>query len=81
MPKGRPRKMDDTKEPEKVEANLVAPIESVESKAEVSDDNACWNCGNKLDHKQVCSECGFDKSLLYNLELEAEKAAKRQKTT
>lgn len=50
--------------------SLVAPIESVESKEEITD--PCWNCGDQLvDNK--CSKCGFDKSLIHNLDLEAKR--------
>lgn len=63
MPRGRPRKME--------QESPVAPIESVKS------ENPCWNCGSQMTGDR-CEECGFDKSLLYNLELEADKAHKRQ---
>lgn len=58
---------------QKASLNAVAPVESVEKK--VTD--PCWNCGAQLE-SNVCSECGFDKSLVYNLELEAEKARQKQ---
>ena len=61
---------------------LVAPIESVaetqEKTSDTIDKDACWNCQTPLvDNK--CSKCGFDLSLLYNLDLEAQAAIKKQK--
>ena len=55
------------------ELSPVEPIESVEAK--ITD--PCWNCGAQLTDG-VCPECGFDKGLLHNLDLEAEAAAKKQ---
>lgn len=52
----------------------VAPVESVE---EVRVGEDCWNCDDILKDG-ICPNCGFDKSLLHNLDLEAEQAAKRQ---
>jgi hypothetical protein len=51
----------------------VAPIESVISTA----DNPCWNCHHQL-YGDKCDNCGFDKSMLYNLELEEKKANERK---
>lgn len=34
----------------------------------------CWNCRNDLNQQGICEKCGFDKSKLYNLSLEEEKA-------
>lgn len=52
----------------------VAPIESVD----VAVTDPCWNCGEQLSAEGKCKACGFDKSLLHNLDLEAEQAAKKQ---
>lgn len=49
----------------------VAPVESVT----VTD--PCWNCGEQLKDNK-CKACGFDKSLVYNLDLEAEQAKERR---
>lgn len=62
----------------------VAPIESVpitdstKVKIEQPRGEKCWNCENYLDVKGKCSACGFDKSLIYNLDLEAERAIEMQ---
>jgi hypothetical protein len=73
--------------PRSKQASPVAPIESVEeapnhtedvievTKQEITD--PCWNCGSQLTDGK-CDDCGFDKSLLHNLDLEAEQAVKRQ---
>lgn len=53
---------------------LVAPVKSVEAKVT----EPCWNCGKQLENNK-CPNCGFDKDLLHNLNLEAEQSAKRQK--
>lgn len=42
----------------------------------------CWNCANhgvksKTDNNGVCSTCGFDAKLVYNGDIEADKAARR----
>jgi hypothetical protein len=65
---------------------LVAPIESVKSVKEAKEVkeagelnlNPCWNCGQALNSEDKCVDCGFDKGLLYNLDLEAEIARKKQ---
>jgi len=54
----------------------VAPLESVETEKVRQSDDPCWNCDSHLTDGK-CSKCGFDKSLLYNLHLEEERAAKR----
>lgn len=76
---GRPKQTQvaepiDTEEINSPVQSPVAPIESVE--AEVTD--PCWNCGKQLEDN-ACPECGFDKSLLHNLNLEAERAANIQR--
>lgn len=39
---------------------------------------ACWNCGATLDAEGNCAECGFEKSKLYNGNLEADRARERR---
>lgn len=61
-------------QPQSEEAQtLVAPVQSVQ--AEVTD--PCWNCQEQLVDSK-CPACGFDKALIYNLDLEADRAVKRQ---
>lgn len=76
--------------------DVVAPIESVDEvpvQVETNDgpvlrdesetrrnSEDCWNCDGKLNASGKCPKCGFDKSLLYNLDLEAEKAIEREKS-
>lgn len=78
MPKSKQR------EPSVPINSPVAPVESADTAPEVQKevpktvDDPCWNCGKEL-HDDICPECGFDKSLVYNLNLEAEKARQRQK--
>lgn len=84
----------EAKDLEPVEAQAVAPIESVEQAppvqekieaelvieelaAEGVNTKTCWNCGEKLANGK-CGKCGFDISKMYNLDLEADKASKRQ---
>jgi hypothetical protein len=75
-----------------VESVETAPVEEETPSGPVLEEEVvvrpttqeCWNCknhgkSNSLDANGVCEECGFDKSILYNLDLEAEKAAARQK--
>lgn len=55
---------------------------SKEEVVEIPASQTCWNCNNhgkqtKLENG-VCPVCGFDKSLVYNLDLEAEKHAEKQ---
>lgn len=64
---------------------VVQPLESVEEQpVPVSRREQCWNCKandrrtqNRLDENGVCAECGFQKGLLYNGDIEADKAARR----
>lgn len=70
---------------EQINQDLVAPIESVNESPEVKTEihavveplNPCWNCKEHMTGS-VCQSCGFDKSLLFNLSLEAEKAVEKQ---
>lgn len=60
----------------------VAPLESV-TEAPKKKGELCWNCSNQgeknvLDSDGNCEVCGFQKSQLFNGDLEAEKASKRQ---
>lgn len=55
--------------PDELTESPVAPIESVEQ----TPTDPCWNCGLQLTNGK-CPECGFDKSLLHNLQLEEERA-------
>jgi ribosomal protein L37E len=71
IPNPRPDKIEEN--PEVPEAP-VAPVESVETEAT----DPCWNCGKQLTDG-TCAACGFDKSLIYNLDLEAKIAVERQK--
>lgn len=48
---------------------------SNKSKAEVE---ACWNCGENLDADGDCAACGFQKSIMFNQNIEAERERKRQ---
>lgn len=57
----------------------VAPLESTETSPVKESKEKCWNCEGSLDNEGICSKCGFDKKLLYNLNLEAERAATAQK--
>jgi hypothetical protein len=61
---------------EPIEISLVAPIESVE---DVSGKDTCWNCDGYLNSDGICKDCGFNKGLLYNLDIEAADAIRRQK--
>lgn len=71
---------------EQINQDLVAPIESVNESPEVKTEihavveplNPCWNCKEHMTGS-VCQSCGFDKSLIFNLNLESEKAADKQK--
>lgn len=63
---------------------LVQPLETVEDKVPVLKGERCWNCyaqdrktKNRLDENGVCDACGFQKGLLYNGTIEADKAAQR----
>lgn len=63
---------------------VVQPLESVEVKVPVLKGERCWNCyaqnrrtRNTLDKEGVCADCGFEKGLLYNGNIEAEKAKER----
>lgn len=73
-----------TEEVEKPPESPVAPVESSETapsyEQTVSPETgeACWNCDGRLKNG-VCNKCGFDKSLLHNLDLEAVRAAEIQK--
>lgn len=58
----------------------VQPLESVDETPKKTGDK-CWNCANH-DKKSylvdgVCDTCGFDKNLIYNGNLEADKAAQK----
>lgn len=62
----------------------VQPLESVDEspKSDNKTKELCWNCTsqgekNYLDKNGVCEVCGFDKNLLYNGDLEADKRAQR----
>lgn len=65
-------------------ATVVAPIESVDTAPEpvkepvIKITDPCWNCGQQLEDKK-CPKCGFDKTLLDNLDLEAARAVEIQK--
>lgn len=81
MPRGKKRMNNDnqpvTTPVDTVPEPVVAPIQSVESPIKHSD--LCWNCKKELDSDNIhCSHCGFDKSLIYNLDLEAARAVERQ---
>ncbi len=60
----------------------VAPVESVETETVKSEPvpvtDRCWNCYNQGQENQLedgkCAVCGFDKNLIYNLELEEQRA-------
>lgn len=64
---------------------LVEPLESVTAqKVPVLRKERCWNCyaqdkktRNFIDENGSCSVCGFEKSELYNGNIEADKAAQR----
>lgn len=63
---------------------VVQPLETVKQKVPVLKGERCWNCyaqdrktKNRLDANGECSECGFQKELIYNTELEAQKAKAR----
>lgn len=56
--------------------SLVQPLESVDTVDEEALD--CWNCDGKLDSKEVCKKCGFDRKLVYNLDLEVQKTKERE---
>jgi hypothetical protein len=51
-----------------IEPTLVEPLESVKSKPKKSY-GECLNCGKDLNSDYVCDNCGFDKKLLYNLNI------------
>ncbi len=55
----------------------TSPFEHQEAGETTTATDPCWNCGNQLQSGR-CDECGFDKSLIFNLDLEAEQAAVRQ---
>lgn len=63
---------------------VVQPLESIPESVPVHDHERCWNCyaqdkktRNFLDEDGICAECGFEKDLLYNGNIEADKAAQR----
>lgn len=66
---------------------LVEPVKSVDDAPEEPVTGAtmrCWNCANqgtksRLGNDGVCKVCGFDVKLVYNGNIEAVKAAERQK--
>lgn len=66
------------------EETAVEPLEAAdEAPAKKSKGELCWNCTNQgdsnaLDAKGNCEVCGFQKSLLYNGDIEAAAAAKRK---
>ncbi len=67
--------------PVKDEDVAVQPIESIQSKPNKSDE-LCWNCkangkDRHLTLDGICEECGFNKNLLYNGNIEADKTARR----
>ena len=60
----------------------VEPLEAT-TEAPKDEGELCWNCAaqgekNYLDAEGKCAVCGFEKNKLYNGDIEAEKAAKRQ---
>jgi len=61
----------------KEDKSLVEPIESVES-APKKTGEPCWNCDGNLDKESVCEKCGFDRKLVYNLDLEATKTKEKE---
>lgn len=66
------------------ENSTVEPLEtSAEAPAKKPKGELCWNClnqdeNNPLDSDGKCDVCGFEKKLLYNGNIEAEAASKRQ---
>lgn len=62
--------------PKVEKVHVVAPVESAE-KVPVKVTDPCWNCGEQLTNEK-CENCGFDKTQVFNVELEAAKAAQRQ---
>jgi hypothetical protein len=62
-------------------ADKVQPLEAATPSIPKAKTEACWNCGKPLDGKGNCAACGFQKSLLYNGEIEAAAAAKRKAET
>lgn len=65
------------------EDTTVQPLESVPD-APKNKGELCWNCKNhdsktknRLNEDDVCDVCGFNKSTLYNGNIEADKAAQR----
>lgn len=60
---------------------LVEPIESITDKKAPKKPETpgikCWNCEGTLNKKEVCPDCGFDRKLVYNLDLEAQKTKER----
>jgi hypothetical protein len=59
----------------------IQPIESVKTNPNKSDE-LCWNCkangkDNRLTVEGICDICGFNKSMLYNGNIEADKTAQR----
>lgn len=60
----------------------VAPSEPTPPAPPKKTGEVCWNCknqgeDNRLDEDGQCAVCGFDKSTLYNGNIEADKAAQR----
>lgn len=60
----------------------VQPPEDNDSPKEKKTGEVCWNCqnqgeDNRLNGDGKCAVCGFDKSTLYNGNIEADKAAQR----
>lgn len=58
-------------------APAVTSDEEKKVKAPARQKEACWNCKKDLDSDGNCSACGFEKSKLYNLGLEAERSRER----
>lgn len=63
---------------------IVQPLQAADVKTPVLKGERCWNCyaqdkktRNRLNEDGVCDVCGFEKDLLYNGNIEADKAAQR----
>jgi hypothetical protein len=52
----------------KINVALVEPLESIKSEPK-KDYGQCFNCGDSLNSDYVCNKCGFDKKLMYNLNI------------